>query len=81
MCYILSSSLSLFKNKISYKKVFVVLFEDTNATLSVSLHTLSLFVYLSPSGKMKYTLFRVYASSPSQLETYIRDKVYTFVTV
>ena len=78
--YSLIVSLSL-KNKISHKKVFVVLFEDTNVTLSVSLHTLSVFVYLSPSRKMKYTLFRVYASSPSQLETYIRDKVYTFVTV
>ena len=46
--YSLIVSLSL-KNKISHKKVFVVLFEDTNATLSVSLHTLSLFIYLSPS--------------------------------
>ena len=55
---------SLFKNKISHKKVFVVLFEDTNATLSVSLHILSLFVYISLSWKRKYTLFRVYASSP-----------------
>ena len=62
--YSLIVSLSL-KNKISYKKVFVVLFEDTNATLSVSLHTLSLFIYLSPSWKRKCTLFRVYASSPS----------------